>query len=658
MLDMMLTTFVNIFAGPTFIYLLVGVFLGLVIGVLPALGTTAGIALLIPFIFGMDLMSGVALMTGLLAVVATGDVVTSILMGFPGGGGGSQATVLDGFPMAKRGEGARALSAAYFSSLLGGIFGAMILTGAILVARPVVLSFGLGELLLLTILGVTMVSTLSGASLVKGLISCGIGLIVAAVGQAPATAEYRMIVGDIYYLSDGLPLAAVALAIFAFPEIVSLLRAQTQIADRPLVGGGWIQGIRDTLRNKWLVLRCSAIGCLIGALPIGGSEWFAYGHAVQTCKPKENFGKGDVRGVIAPEAANNAAAGGALLPTLIFGIPGSGSTAIFLSGLVLLGVVPGPSMVGTHLDVTYTIIWSLALANIIGAGICFMLAGQMARLTTIPIAYLAVVLLAVVFFGAYQSSRQWGDFGLLFVVGVFALYMRRFGYSRPAFLIGFILAGYVETYMYQTYQVYTPERFFSRPLVWVLITINVAAIYFGLRNRPKLATEGETAEMTKADRKPQIAFLLLLGAIPAYCLYNVSGLTFLGKVFPATIAAITLTLVVIGLVILTRSGNDDPIIFDAEYTPPGGTPVYPVSMYHYLAWLAGLMATIYLVGFILALILFIPTFLRAEARGRWWVIALLTACVIGVLSAFSHYVVVDFPSGLLQRYVELPWPIR
>jgi TctA family transporter len=267
------------------------------------------------------------------------------------------------------------------------------------------------------------------------------------------------------------------------------------------MGRGWLTGILDTWRNKWLVLRCSIVGCIVGALPIGGSDWIAYGHAVQTSKQRDTFGKGDVRGVIAPEAANNANAGGALVPALIFGIPGSGSTAVFLGGLILIGVQPGPAMIDRNLDLTYTIIWSLALANVMGAGLCFLISGQMAKLTTIPFVYLAPYILTVVFFGAFQSTRQWGDMLALFAVGVFATFLRRFGYSRPAFLIGFVLQDNIETLLYQTVQFYTWGTLVARPLFWLLLAINLVSLWAGLKYRPTLETEGTTHAATRWFRR-------------------------------------------------------------------------------------------------------------------------------------------------------------
>jgi TctA family transporter len=657
MMETIYAALVGLLAGWTPFYLLLGVLIGLVVGILPALGTTAGMALLVPFVFGMDKTAALAMMTGLLAVVATGDTVTSILLGIPGASS-SQATVVDGFPMAKRGEAARALSAAYFSSLIGGIFGAVVLTGAIIVARPIILAFGTPEMLMLVVLGITMVSLLSGASLLKGFIALGLGMLLGALGPAPATGEYRYAF-DIPYLMDGLPLGVVALAAFAIPEIIDLLRRGEAISDRAPLGRGWLTGIRDTWRHKWLVLRCSFIGCVVGALPIGGSDWIAYGHAVQTSKPRDTFGKGDVRGVIAPEAANNANAGGALVPALIFGIPGSGSTAVFLGGLILIGVQPGPAMIGRELELTYTIIWSLALANVFGTGLCFLISGQMAKLTEIRFVYLAPYILTVVLFGAFQSTRQWGDLLALFAVGVFATFLRRFGYSRPAFLIGFVLQDNIETLLYQTVQFYTWGSLAARPLLWVLLAINVASLWFGLKHRPTLETEGVATGATERSHvTPQIVFVLTAIALVLFCIYDAWGLNFLGKVTPLTMAFITLACSLLGLYVLLRRDYRHPFFFDSELGWRQREEGYRTDLYHYLFWIAGLMLGIYLVGFVLAVALFFVVFLKVKSDARWPSIILMTGATIAVLSAMSYVFVLEFPRGLLQQLVPLPWPFN
>ncbi len=178
---------------------------------------------------------------------------------------------------------------------------------------------------MLTVLGLSMVGVMAGNSIIKGLAAAGLGLLLGGMGTAPATGEPRMIF-DLDYLWDGLPLVVVGLGIFAIPEIVDLLRQNRSIAGGETLGKGWFDGLKDTIRNKWLILRCSGMGCMIGAIPgLGGSvvDWIAYGHVVQTSKDKSQFGKGDVRGVLAPESANNAKEGGGLIPTLLFGVPGS-----------------------------------------------------------------------------------------------------------------------------------------------------------------------------------------------------------------------------------------------------------------------------------------------------------------------------------------------
>ncbi|MGB0733808.1 MAG: tripartite tricarboxylate transporter permease, partial [Pontibacterium sp.] len=293
MLDAFLAALDTILTGYHLIYLGGGVLLGLAIGIFPGLGGIAGLSLLLPFLYGMEPVSALAMLIGLVAVIPTSDTFTSVLMGIPGSSG-SQATVLDGFPMAKQGQAARALSAAFAASLFGGLFGAIVLTAFVLVARPVILAFGSAELFMLTLLGLSMVGVLAGKSLVKGLSACGLGLLLGSVGGAPATGEYRMTF-DNHYLMDGIPLVVLGLGIFALPEIIDLLRQNRAIAEASKLGSGWVDGVKDLVRNKWLAVRCSGIGCVVGALPgLGGSvvDWIAYGHAVQTTKDTENFGKG------------------------------------------------------------------------------------------------------------------------------------------------------------------------------------------------------------------------------------------------------------------------------------------------------------------------------------------------------------------------------
>ena len=487
LLDTFISALADLLTVSHMISLVIGVLLGLVVGVLPGLGGIVGLSLLLPFLYGMDPSSALAMMIGVLAVVPTSDTFASILMGIPGSTA-SQATVLDGFPLSKKGEGARALAAAFSASMFGGVFGALVLTAFVIIARPIILSFGTAELFALTIFGLSMVGVLSGANLTKGVATAALGLVFGMIGAAPATGEYRMEF-DLLYLVDGIPLVIVALGLFAVPEIVDLLRGQSSIAKgKAVLGKGWLQGVKDTWAYKWLVLRCSGIGTIVGAVPgLGGAvvDWIAYGHVVQTSRDKSQFGKGDIRGVIAPESANNACAGGTLIPALLFGIPGSGATAVFLSALILIGVQPGPSMAdpARDLHLTYTVVWSLALASIVGTALCIVLAPWIARLTTIRYVLIAPFMIMVISFSAFQASRSLYDMVALLVMGVIGIFLRRFGWPRPAFLIGFALATEAERYLYQAVQ-FQGWGFAGRPLVLTIIAITVISVWFGIRRRP------------------------------------------------------------------------------------------------------------------------------------------------------------------------------
>ena len=456
-------------------------------------GGIVGMTILLPVIYGMDPHNAFALLIGMVAVIPTSDTFPSVMMGIPGSSA-SQATIMDGYPLAKKGEAARALGAAFTASLIGGLFGALVLSLIIPIARPLVLAFGSPELFMLAVLGMSMVGVLSGNQPIKGIIGAGIGLMLGAMGDAPAIAEYRYTFG-FDYLMDGISLVIVGLGLFAFPEIIDLLIKGRPIAEKAELGRGWFDGLKDTLRHKWIVLRCATIGVIIGFIPgLGGSvvDWIAYGHIIQTSKDRERFGKGDIRGVIAPESANNAKEGGGLIPTFLFGIPGSGSMAVFLGGLLILGIQPGPSMLTENVDLIYTAIWSLALANIFGAGLALMLAKPITKLTIVPFRYLAPFMILIITFAAYQASYSWGDLIALLLVGILGWLMKQFGWPRPAALIGFVLAGNLEQYLFISVQRYGFD-WLTRPGVIIMTVIIAASLGASIVYQNKLKAAGRTA---------------------------------------------------------------------------------------------------------------------------------------------------------------------
>ncbi|MCY4260537.1 MAG: tripartite tricarboxylate transporter permease [Rhodobacteraceae bacterium] len=641
----------------TLLALFTGVVVGLIVGILPGLGGTAGLALLLPLVFGMDPNAALALMIGLVAVTTTSDTFPAVLMGIPGTSG-SQATVLDGFPMTKKGGGTRALSIAFVSSLVGGVFGAFVLSFAVYFAQPVILQIGFGEQFMLVILALSMVGILTGSNIWKGLAACSLGLLLGALGSAPLSGVQRATFG-VEYLLDPLPLVVMGLAMFATPEIVDLLRRQSSISETgTLSATGWLQGLKDWGHNWWLALRCSMIGSIIGALPgLGGSvvDWIAYGHAVQSTKNRESYGTGDPRGIVAPESANNAKEGGALIPTLLLGIPGSGSMAILLGGLVLIGIEPGKDMIDNNMDKVYLMIWSIAAANILGAGICFFLAPQIARITTMRYVLIAPFMIGLIFFAAFQATRSWGDLIALLLLSILAIYMKRFGWSRPALLIGFVLSERVEASVYQTVTLYG-ITFLERPIVLVLLALTLTSIALAILFKPS-AAEAVTEEGPHTHRQLGPQWLFILGVIALAVYILVDGLQFnrLTGLFPMVASISTLVFLTPVVMTMLRWRAPSGFFYDHERTAASASGR---SAEFYIGMILVMLLVSGLIGFVLGIATFIAFFLYRSAGQPWWKSVLGGAGFVLFLAILSDQLTLRYPTGLLQMFVSLPWPLQ
>ena len=651
------------------LYLLGGVVMGLCIGVFPGLGGIAGLSLILPFMFGLDPIYGLALMIGMVAVVPTSDTFASVLMGIPGSSA-SQATVLDGFPMAKKGQAARALSAAFSASLFGGLVGAFFLTFFILIARPIVLEFKSPELLMVSIFGLSMVGILAGRIALKGFVAAGLGMLVASIGEGPFNGELRMSSYDYPYLVDGLKLVIVGLGIFAIPEIVALLRKDQAIADRAPLGAGWLHGVKDWWKNKWLSMRCALIGVVVGVIPgLGGSvvDWIAYGHTVQTTKDKSKFGQGEVRGVVGPESSNNAKEGGGLVPTLLFGIPGSGSMAIFIGALSLLGsgeLEVGQSMLKNNLNYTYSIVWMLALANIFGTILCIGLSGQIAKITSIRFALIAPFIFMIIAFAAFQSGQNLMDLVALFAIGLLGILMRRFDWSRPAFLIGFVLANPVENYANNANQIAGIRfresmeaglAYIFSPIVLTLILITVISVVVGLRQSKSIMAEGA---VTSGKKRAPMVFLMAVMGFIIYALINLASIpdyAFVDAVFPLFVASVSFVAGLILFVQMMLKPEGDAVF--ADRAAEAEEQEMRFKLWPTLGWFAGLLLATSLVGFILALAGFLVLFFHFRAQLKPFQTVILSVAGVVFMCGMAWLLNRDFPPGLLQHYVTLPWPL-
>ena len=634
-------------------FVALGTLLGLMIGVIPGIGGLVGLALLLPFTFALDPYTALAFLVGVQSVTTTSDTIPAVLFGVPGTTG-SAATVLDGYPMAKNGEAGRAYGAAFTASVCGGLFGAFMLGISIPVIRPFIMAVGTPELLAICLLGLTLIVSLSHRALFKGLVAACLGLLFATIGDEPQTGELRWTF-DNFYLWDGLSLVPVALGLFAVPEMIDLGASRRSIAKKSDKVSAWDQllGMRDVARNWWLVLRCSSIGTFLGAIPGLGAnviDWISYGYAARSVPgARETFGKGDVRGVIASESANNAKEGGALVPTLAFGVPGSASMAILLGAFLIHGIAPGPKMLSEQLDVTFTLIWTVALANILGAGLCFLLAGQFARVATIRAGLLVPLVFGIMIIGAYQGAKDYADLIVLLAFGVLGWVMKRLNWPRPPLILAFVLGGLVENYLFISHLRYGLD-WMLKPIPFVVISIIIFLLARPLVVRflpgwqhkensiSDKPTDQKSSTIRYASREEVIADLSLwfgVIALMLYVLYSSSGWEVPARMLPQSFACAGL-IAAIGFLIFSYLGKIPPL--NTESSEP-----FPEAM-RQIVWLVFLVIGVTLIGMLPAIGLFVFCYMTIEGKAK---------------PINTTFIIAPFLLGiwfLFHELLHIPWP--
>lgn len=551
---------VLVFQWPAFGFLFLGVLLGIWLGAVPGMGGIIGLVLLLPFTYGMDPVPAFALLLGMFAVTSTSDTIASVMLGIPGTAA-SQATILDGYPLAQKGQAARAFGAAFTVSAFGGIFGALILAVSLPIILPIILAFTSPELFMLGVLGLSMVGSLSGNSITKGLAVAALGILISTIGYADSEAIPRYYF-DTDYMLDNLPMIPVVVGLFAVPEVMELAISNTSICKLPegqTQGGGMLEGIKDAFRHWFLATRCAAIGTYIGILPGLGAaivDWAAYGHAVQSCKDTSQFGKGDIRGVIAPEAANNASKGGSLVPTVAFGIPGSLATAILLGALLIQGLKPGPEMLTTNLHITFSMVWSIVFANIFVTILLMIMSRQIAKVSFVPGHILVPGVILFVFMGAWLGGgASLGDWIVVLIMGIFGFLMKRGGWPRPPLILALILGSIMENSLQISMQAHDGLGWFTRPIVLVIFALIVITIFLAVKGISKAKSKKikedcveESSEKGEgSERSPLISLPLsiVLLAIFIWAWFEAQQWPASVKQFPVTAAipGVALTLI-------------------------------------------------------------------------------------------------------------------
>ena len=435
------------------LYLCLGVFVGLIFGAVPGLGGTTAIALLMPLTFGMEPWLAITMIGGVMGATSFGGSVSAILLNTPGIAPNA-ATCFDGYPLAQQGKAGMAIGAAAAASSTGGLIGIFTLVAIIPIAKQIVLSFGPPEFFMLAMLGLSAIAVSTGNSFLRGLISALFGLMLALVGYDAVSGGYRF-TADIEYLYDGIPLVPALVGLFALSEMINLTVKGGTVAEaapsRAITGV--LPGILSVYRNWPILLRGSAIGTFIGALPgVGGTvaSFLAYTATVQTAKDRDTFGKGNIKGVIAPESANNAKDGGSLVPTLSFGIPGSAESAIFLGVLILHGIEPGPMLLIEEEEVVVSIVLALTASTVLASAFGLMVTRQLSMVTLVDVNILVPAVVSVALVGVYALQGQFGDVVLAMVFGVVGFLMIRFEFPRITLVIALVLGELAERSYHQS----------------------------------------------------------------------------------------------------------------------------------------------------------------------------------------------------------------
>jgi TctA family transporter len=652
-MEIFFSALLQVLAPHTFAVMLVGIAVGLVVGILPGLGGAATLAMMLPFVYPMDAVSAFAFLLGMHAVTAVAGDITSVLFGIPGEAT-SAAAVFDGYPMTRRGEGGRALGAVLTASLIGALFGAAVLAISVPVMRPLVLQLGPPEFLMLTVLGLSFIVSLAGRNLLKGFIMAAFGFLLAMVGLDPQSSIQRFTFGQLY-LWEGINVVPVVVGLFGGAEVLQLMMTKHSIATRR--GDARLsrvmQGVRDVFAHWWLTLRAGAIGVGLGAIPgMGGAvgQFIAYAHAQHTSRSPETFGRGNVEGVIATGAVSNSREGGTLIPTVAFGIPGSISMAILLSVFLIKGLVPGPAMLTTNLNVTYAMVWVIVLSNIIAVSVSFLFLNQFVRLTYVRAVLLVPFLMVLTAFGAYTAHNSFADILIMLgatVVGVAAV---RWDWPRAPLLLALVLGDIAERYLFLSYSLFE-WHWVTRPLVMVFAAVTIAGLGWPIFRRAR-SRHSVAGALHRADLPVALAFLL----IAAWVLYQAWDWPFRTAVFPLAIGS------VLGLCALAKLVTDArrrvaaqvaaPLPVTAEQ-PDESENADPPDVFATasrrewltaIAWMAAFFVLLWLVGALIAVPLFAVAYLITAARSQ-----IVLAGVYALASWLFIY-------GLFDRALRIPLP--
>jgi len=607
------------FAWPGPALLIAGVLIGTLFGILPGLSGPQAIVLLLPLTIGLDLGNALVLLIATQAGTYFAGSLTSILVGIPGTPVNA-ATILDGHPLARQGKAGMAIGASGTASALGGILGAAFLMLIIPFAQNLLLAFSYEEFFALGLLGISLISVL-GEDKGKAAIAACAGLLLGTIGFDPLVTLTRFGFGS-EYLWDGIKIIPASIGLFGIAEAIDLFLKKKSVAEVEIIGGlkGVWKGIISVFQHFSVFLRGSLIGLVVGIIPgIGASvaQFVAYAGAKAVAKDKGSFGKGDIRGVIGPEASNNAKDGGALVPTLIFGIPGSVDTAILLGVFMIHGVAPGLKMMTQTPEIPAAVVMTLAISNIVAVVFGLSLAPQIIKMTKIPGSVLGAPIMAFAMLGAYAAEGVFGDVIVTFILGVLGYYMKRSGFSRVCLIIGLLLGEVVERNFRQSFMISGISGFFVRPIsLFLLITVAVTIFWPALKyfySKSKIReVQKYTSEKTFIEMLLNVLFLAFS---TCFFVVSFSYRWEAGGLFPRLVSAITIGLVIFSFIMARRSIRTDGKTISG--TKPADQKTTEINVFWAFLWLLTLVIALGYTNYIVAISIFILLSLKLYAGQNW-----------------------------------------
>ncbi|NRA19654.1 MAG: tripartite tricarboxylate transporter permease [Oceanospirillaceae bacterium] len=494
MIDNILLGFVTLMDVGMLSAIAAGVIGGVLIGMLPGLSSTMGVALLIPITFSMPAQMGLGMLGGIYLASTYSGSISAILLNIPGTSA-AVATLLDGHPMSQKGQSTRAIALATFGSCIGGMISVIAL---LFIAPPLAefsLRFGSPEFFLLALCGITVIASLSAGAMEKGLIAGALGLLLSTIGNHPLTGFMRF-TADIPSLYDGIPLVVALIGLYSIPEVIDMIVRDKagQVPIRQRDNANPFSFLPEVFRQKVNILRSSLIGVIVGIIPgvgcsVGG--FISYDAAKRASKTPEKFGHGSAEGVIACETANNAVTGGTLIPLMTLGIPGNPVTAVLLGGLMIHGLTPGAELFTINADISYSFILSLFVANLLFVPIGLFVAKYCVKVTLIPMPVLAATIVALAVIGTFSIRGALEDVAIMLFIGAIGFILQLFGVPRAPMVLGLVLGTLAEGELARSLAIVHGDwsafgiQLVTRPISLVILIFCIFALIQGVMQHRK-----------------------------------------------------------------------------------------------------------------------------------------------------------------------------